>query len=67
MSSKLNPVGFSFNPSLASSLNIEYAFHPDGDWIDLITVHKGGLFGTDYRICSRLTASRVSSASTLTR
>jgi L(+)-tartrate dehydratase alpha subunit len=29
---------------------IEYAFHPDADWIDLITVHKGGLFGTDYRM-----------------
>lgn len=29
---------------------IEYAFAPDADWIDLITVHKGGLFGTDYRM-----------------
>src|SRR5437763_9662050 len=29
---------------------IEYSFHPDGDWIDLTTVHKGGLFGTDYRM-----------------
>ena len=29
---------------------IEYGFEPDGDWIDLITVHKGGLFGTDYRM-----------------
>ncbi|MFT5172659.1 MAG: L(+)-tartrate dehydratase alpha subunit [Gammaproteobacteria bacterium] len=29
---------------------IEYAFEPDGEWIDLITVHKGGLFGTDYRM-----------------
>ncbi len=29
---------------------IEYTFEPDGDWIDLITVHKGGLFGTDYRM-----------------
>jgi L(+)-tartrate dehydratase alpha subunit len=30
---------------------IEYAFEPEtGDWIDLITVHKGGLFGTDYRM-----------------
>ena len=29
---------------------IEYAFHPEGDWIDLTTVHKGGLFGTDYRM-----------------
>src|SRR5499427_9190224 len=29
---------------------IEYAFHPDADWIELTTVHKGGLFGTDYRM-----------------
>jgi len=29
---------------------IEYGFEPEGDWIDLITVHKGGLFGTDYRM-----------------
>ena len=29
---------------------IEYAFEPEGQWIDLITVHKGGLFGTDYRM-----------------
>ncbi|WP_306079852.1 fumarate hydratase [Oceanimonas sp. CHS3-5] len=29
---------------------IEYTFEPGGDWIDLITVHKGGLFGTDYRM-----------------
>ena len=29
---------------------IEYGFEPDGAWIDLITVHKGGLFGTDYRM-----------------
>ncbi len=29
---------------------IEYGFEPGGDWIDLITVHKGGLFGTDYRM-----------------
>src|SRR5258705_1849517 len=29
---------------------IEYSFHPDGDWIDLTTVHKGGLFGSDYRM-----------------
>lgn len=29
---------------------IEFGFEPDGDWIDLITVHKGGLFGTDYRM-----------------
>lgn len=29
---------------------IEYGFEPEGDWVDLITVHKGGLFGTDYRM-----------------
>jgi L(+)-tartrate dehydratase alpha subunit len=29
---------------------IEYAFHPDADWIDITTVHKGGLFGSDYRM-----------------
>ncbi|GAB5377704.1 MAG: fumarate hydratase [Acuticoccus sp.] len=29
---------------------IEYAYEPAGRWIDLITVHKGGLFGTDYRM-----------------
>src|SRR5262249_21558621 len=29
---------------------IEYSFHPQGDWIDLTTVHQGGLFGSDYRI-----------------
>ncbi|MEO0619320.1 MAG: fumarate hydratase [Pseudomonadota bacterium] len=29
---------------------IEYAFHPDAEWVELTTVHKGGLFGTDYRM-----------------
>lgn len=29
---------------------IEYGYEPGGDWIDLVTVHKGGLFGTDYRM-----------------
>ena len=29
---------------------IEFAFHPEGNWIDLVTVHKGGLFGSDYRM-----------------
>lgn len=29
---------------------IEFGFEPEGDWVDLITVHKGGLFGTDYRM-----------------
>jgi L(+)-tartrate dehydratase alpha subunit len=29
---------------------MEYSFEPDADWIDITTVHKGGLFGTDYRM-----------------
>jgi len=29
---------------------VTYAFEPDRDFIDLTTVHKGGLFGTDYRM-----------------
>ena len=29
---------------------IEYGYEPGGEWIDIITVHKGGLFGTDYRM-----------------
>jgi L(+)-tartrate dehydratase alpha subunit len=29
---------------------IEYGYEPGGNWIDLTTVHKGGLFGTDYRM-----------------
>ena len=29
---------------------IEWSFEPDSDWIDITTVHKGGLFGTDYRM-----------------
>lgn len=29
---------------------VEYSFEPDADWIDITTVHKGGLFGTDYRM-----------------
>ena len=29
---------------------ITYAFEPDADWIDVTTVHKGGLFGSDYRM-----------------
>lgn len=29
---------------------IEYSFEPAADWIDITTVHKGGLFGTDYRM-----------------
>lgn len=29
---------------------LEWSFEPDVDWIDITTVHKGGLFGTDYRM-----------------
>ncbi len=29
---------------------VQYAFEPGGAWLDLINVHKGGLFGTDYRM-----------------
>ncbi|MBI4234453.1 MAG: fumarate hydratase [Chloroflexi bacterium] len=30
--------------------NVDYSFEPDADWMDLTAVHKGGLFGTDYRM-----------------
>jgi L(+)-tartrate dehydratase alpha subunit len=30
--------------------NIDYRFEPEGDWIDITAVHKGGLFGSDYRM-----------------
>jgi L(+)-tartrate dehydratase alpha subunit len=30
--------------------NIDYRFEPAGDWIDITAVHKGGLFGSDYRM-----------------
>jgi len=29
---------------------IDYSFEPDADWIDIVAVHKGGLFGSDYRM-----------------
>jgi L(+)-tartrate dehydratase alpha subunit len=29
---------------------IEYSFEPDVDWVDITTVHKGGLFGSDFRM-----------------
>ncbi|KAB7604296.1 fumarate hydratase [Verminephrobacter eiseniae] len=29
---------------------VEWSFEPEADWIDITTVHKGGLFGTDYRM-----------------
>jgi L(+)-tartrate dehydratase alpha subunit len=30
--------------------NIDYRFEPGGDWIEITAVHKGGLFGSDYRM-----------------
>jgi L(+)-tartrate dehydratase alpha subunit len=29
---------------------VTYTFEPDAAWIDIIAVHKGGLFGSDYRM-----------------
>jgi len=29
---------------------VAYAVEPDADWIDVTTVHKGGLFGSDFRV-----------------
>ena len=29
---------------------IQYSFEPGGDWLEITTVHKGGLFGSDYRM-----------------
>ena len=29
---------------------IDWSFEPEGDWLELTTVHKGGLFGSDYRM-----------------
>jgi len=29
---------------------VVYSVEPGGDWIDVTTVHKGGLFGTDWRM-----------------
>lgn len=33
-----------------NSPEIDWSFEPNADWIDITTVHKGGLFGTDYRM-----------------
>lgn len=30
--------------------NIDYRFEPDADWIELVAVHKGGAFGSDFRM-----------------
>jgi L(+)-tartrate dehydratase alpha subunit len=29
---------------------VTWAFEPGADWLDVTTVHKGGLFGSDYRM-----------------
>src|SRR6202158_3255708 len=29
---------------------VTYSVEPGGDWVDVTTVHKGGLFGTDWRM-----------------
>jgi L(+)-tartrate dehydratase alpha subunit len=34
----------------AHAPGITYAFEPEGDWIDITAVHRGGLFGSDYRM-----------------
>ena len=34
----------------ARAPEIEYSVEPDTNWLDITTVHKGGLFGTDYRM-----------------
>lgn len=34
----------------ARAPEIEYSVEPNADWLDITTVHKGGLFGTDYRM-----------------
>ncbi len=30
--------------------SVDYSFEPDADWLELTAVHKGGLFGSDYRM-----------------
>jgi len=34
----------------AHAPEVQYGFEPEGAWIDITSVHKGGLFGTDYRM-----------------
>ena len=34
----------------AHAPEVQYSYEPGGDWLELTTVHKGGLFGTDYRM-----------------
>jgi succinate dehydrogenase/fumarate reductase iron-sulfur protein len=30
--------------------SVDYSFEPEADWLELTVVHKGGLFGGDYRM-----------------
>jgi len=30
--------------------SVDYTFEPEADWVDITVVHKGGLFGGDYRM-----------------
>ena len=34
----------------AHAPTVDYSFEPEADWLDLTAVHKGGLFGGDYRM-----------------
>jgi L(+)-tartrate dehydratase alpha subunit len=34
----------------AHAPEVTWAFEPSADWLDVTTVHKGGLFGSDYRM-----------------
>ncbi len=34
----------------AHAPSADYSFEPDADWLELTAVHKGGLFGSDYRM-----------------
>lgn len=34
----------------AASGDVDYSFESEGDWRDLTVMHKGGLFGGDYRM-----------------
>jgi L(+)-tartrate dehydratase alpha subunit len=34
----------------AHAPEVTWAFEPHADWLDVTTVHKGGLFGSDYRM-----------------
>ncbi len=34
----------------AHAPSVDYSFEPEADWIEITSVHKGGLFGSDYRM-----------------